>query len=148
MQFVAHAVPGAVLVDVLSNQFDPTFCAVGGVISALVLPAPHYERKYPRAVSAGGIAYFVSRSRGQTVAVSLLFGAAAAIVIHQYNTPLRGEENLGRDGNGKIGPVRGADTRITRNAVPEAGQAFPGPTNGPRDPSWWHYTPFFYLPWE
>ncbi len=148
MQFVAHAVPGAVLVDVLSNQFDPTFCAVGGVISALVLPAPHYERQYPRAVSGGGLAYFLSRSRGQTIAVSLLFGAAAAVVIHQYNTPKRGEDNPGRAGLGKIGPVAGADTRITKNAVPEAGQAFPGPTNQRTHESWWHYTPFFYLPWE
>lgn len=148
MQFAAHAVPGAVLVDVLSSNFDPSFCALGGVISALVLPEPHYERKYPRAVAGGGLVYFLSRYRGQTVAVSLLFGAATAVVIHQYNTPKRLEDNPGRNGTGKIGPVAGADVRVTKNAVPEAGHSFPGPTNQRRHESWWSYTPFFHLPWE
>lgn len=148
MQFVAHSVPGAVLVDALSNSFDPAACAVGGVISALVLPQPNYERKYPRAVAGGGLVYFLTRYRGQSVMVACLAGAVTAIVIHQYNTPMRKEDNPGRAGLGKIGPVMGADVRLTKNAVPEAGQAFPGPTNQRRDASWWHYTPLFKLPWE
>lgn len=148
MQFVAHSVPGAVLVDALSNQFDPSMCAIGGVISALVLPQPGYERKYPRAVAGGGVCYFLSRYRGQSVAVSILVGGAVAAIIHQWNTPLRKEENPGRNGTGKIGHVAGADVRLTRNAVPEAGQGFPGPTNQRTHESWWHYTPFFVLPWE
>lgn len=147
MQFLAHAFPGAVLVDVLSNQFDPSMCAVGGVISALVLPHPAYERKYPRAVAGGGLCYFVSRSRGQTIAVSLLVGGAVAAIIHQYNTPqTRRDDNPGRDGLGHVSQVQGADVRLTKNAVPEAGQSFPGPTHQRTHPSWWHYVPLFELP--